>query len=86
MLEASDRAMCRAMGWEREDRDYCSPEVEQSGEAAAVGTAHASFGGVVGIHSYWVDENAQGPEVREEVHGGMVVEAHLGRGGRYVGS
>lgn len=78
------------MGWEREDRDYCPPEAEQSGEAAeaaeVVGTAHAPFGRVVGSHSYWVAEDAHGLEVREEVQGGMVVDVHLGTGGRYVES
>ena len=87
MREASDRAVCPAMGWGREERDYCSPEAEQSGAAAVVvGTAHAPFGGAVGSHSYWVAENAHGLEVREEVRGGMVVEVHLGTGGKYVGS
>ena len=86
MREASDRVVRPVRGWVREVRDCYSLGGAQSGAAAGVvGTAHATFGGVVGSHSYGAAEDAQGLEVRE-VGAGMLVEVHLGRGGRYVGS
>lgn len=87
MREESDRAVRPVRGWDREVRDCCSLGVAQSGAAAVVvGTAHAAFGGVVGSRSYGAAEDAQGLEVREEVEAGMLVEVHLGRGERFVGS
>ena len=79
--------MRQATDSEAADRGGCSLKAEQSAEAAVAvaGTAHAAFEGVVGIHSYWVAEDAPGLEVREVVEG-MLVEVRLGRGGRYVGS
>lgn len=78
------------MDSEAADRDGCSLKAEQSAEAAVAvavaRTAHAAFGVVVGIHSYWVAEDAPGLEVREEVVDGMLVEVRLGRAGRDVGS